>query len=211
VKEQRTRWLSTQLRLDFRRLIFIDETAAKTNMLRLRGRCPRGERPVVKAPAGHWQTSTLIQSIDHQGVRAAFVFDGATNAVAFETFVEKVLVPKLRGDEIIILDNLSSHKSSRVAELIHSTGAKIRFLPPYSPDLAPPRDAPIENIFSQLKAYLRSAAARTQEQLWNTISDGIKNILPQHCQNCLKPADTVLRNFRKCSSPKPSVLGMGER
>ena len=181
MKEQRTRWLSTQRRLDFRRLIFIDETAAKMNMLRLRGRCPRGERLVVKAPAGHWQTSTLIQAIDHQGVRAAFVFDGATNAAAFETFVEKVLVPKLRGDEIIILDNLSAHKSSRVAELIHSTGAEIRFLPPYSPDLNP-----IENIFSQLKSYLRSAAARTQEQLWNTISDAIRNILPQHCQNCFK-------------------------
>ena len=156
MKEQRTRWLSTQRRLDFRRLIFIDETAAKTNMLRLRGRCPRGERLVVKAPAGHWQTSTLIQAIDHQGVRAAFVFDGATNAAAFETFVEKVLVPKLRGDEIIILDNLSAHKSSRVAEIINSTVAEIRFLPPYSPDLNP-----IENILSQLKSHLRSAAART--------------------------------------------------
>lgn len=99
---------------------------------------------MVKAPAGHWQTSTLIEAIDHQGVRAAFVFDRATNAAAFESFVEDVLVPKLRGDEIIILDNLSAHKSNRVAELIDSPRDEIRFLPQCSPDLNP-----IENIFSR--------------------------------------------------------------
>jgi hypothetical protein len=118
VKEQRTHWLSTQRRPDFRRLIFIDEIAARTIMLRLRDRCLRGERLAVKAPAGHWQTSTLIHAIDHLGILAAFVLDGVTNAAAFETFVEKVLVPKLRDDEIIILDNLSAHKNSRAAELI---------------------------------------------------------------------------------------------
>lgn len=130
--------------MDFRRPTLNDETVAKTNMLRSRGRCPRGERLVVKAPAGYWQTSTLIQAIDNQGVRAALVFDGATNAAAFESFVENLLVPKLRGDEIIILDNLSAHKSSRLAELINSHRAEIRFLPQCSPDLNS-----IENVFSR--------------------------------------------------------------
>lgn len=161
--------------------MFIDETATKTNMARAYGRSPRGKRMIDPVPAGHWQTSTLIHAIDHQGTRAALLFEGATNTTVFETFVEKLLVPELRGDEIVILDNLSSHKGVRVQELIRSTGAELRFLPPYSPDLNP-----IEKIFSKLKAYLKSVAARTQSKLWDAVCKAMETIQPSDCQNCFK-------------------------
>ena len=147
-------------------------------MTRSRGRSPRGERLVAPVPCGHWQTSTLIHAIDHQGTRAALLFEGSTNTEVFETFVEQLLVPELKRNEIIILDNLSSHKGEKVNEIITATGAELRFLPPYSPDLNP-----IEKIFSKLKSYLRAVGARTQKDLWNTVCNALKTGLSYRQHN----------------------------
>jgi putative transposase len=149
-------------------------------MTPFRGRAARGERVIEAVPFGHWQTSTLIQAIDHQQVVASLVLEGASNTQVFETFVEQVLLPELRPGDLVILDNLASHKSIRTEELIRAAGAELRFLPPYSPDLNP-----IEKIFSKLKTCLRKAQARTRNTLWDAIAAAIQTITPSDCQNCL--------------------------
>lgn len=145
-----------------------------------RGRAPRGERLVESVPFGHWQTSTLIQAIDHQQVVASLVVEGASNLLIFEAFIEQILVPQLKPGDVVILDNLASHKSVRTDALIRAVGAELRFLPPYSPDLNP-----IEKIFSKLKTFLRRAQARTRDRLWDAIGSAIATITPSDCQNCL--------------------------
>lgn len=130
-------------------------------MTRLRGRAPRGQRVVAAVPHGHWKTTTLIAALDQQGLRCSMLLDGAVNALAFEAFVVQVLVPTLRPRELVVLDNLSSHKRPRVAELIRAAGADVVYLPPYSPDLNP-----IELAFSKVKQALRSLAARTVSDQW---------------------------------------------
>lgn len=152
----------SRLGLDPAKLVFIDETWAKTNMTRLRGRCLRGTRLVARVPAGHWQTTTLIAALDRCGMRCSTLVDGAVNRDVFEAFVEQVLVPTLHPGDIVVMDNLSSHKGRRVAELIHNAGATLLYLPPYSPDLNP-----IEMAFSKIKQLLRSLAARSRDALWN--------------------------------------------
>ena len=121
-------------------MIFIDETWAKTNMTRLRGRAPRGQRLVDKTPQGHWKTTTLIAALGLEGMQCSTVVDGAVNGDVFEAFVEQVLVPELKPGDVVIMDNLSSHKPARVRELIEATQAELRYLPPYSPDLNPIED-----------------------------------------------------------------------
>jgi len=143
-------------------MLFIDETWAKTNMTRLRGRAPRGQRLVAKVPHGHWKTTTLIAALARGGMRCSTTVDGAVNRDVFEAFVEQVLVPTLSPGDTVVMDNLSSHKGVRVRELIESTGARVLYLPPYSPDLNP-----IEMAFSKLKQLMRSAAHRTLEALWS--------------------------------------------
>lgn len=145
-------------------MIFIDETWAKTNMTRLRGRSLRGERVLDKSPHGHWQTTTLIAALGIEGVRCSTVVDGAVNGDVFIAFVERVLVPVLQPGDIVVLDNLSSHKSVRVRQMIEAAGASLQYLPPYSPDLNP-----IEMVFSKIKQLLRSMACRTREALWNSM------------------------------------------
>ena len=132
-------------------MIFIDETWAKTNMTRLRGRAPRGQRLVDKTPQGHWKTTTLIAALGLEGMQCSTVVDGAVNGDVFEAFVEQVLVPELKPGDVVIMDNLSSHKPARVRELIEATQAELRYLPPYSPDLNP-----IEMVFSKIKQLLRT-------------------------------------------------------
>ncbi|MCB9868051.1 MAG: IS630 family transposase [Phycisphaerales bacterium] len=152
-------------------------------MTRLRGRAPRGQRVVAAVPHGHWKTTTLIAALDQQGLRCSMLLDGAVNALAFEAFVVQVLVPTLRPHELVVLDNLSSHKRPRVAELVRAAGADVVYLPPYSPDLNP-----IELAFSKVKQTLRSLAARTVTDQW------------QHMQSVLDqvtPADTR-GYFRHC-------------
>ena len=154
--KRREDWFEGQLDLDPDRLVFIDETWASTKMARKRGRCPKGERLRMGVPHGHWKTTTFVGALTLGGFIAPFVLDGPIDRNAFETYVEKVLVPELSVGDVVVIDNLSSHKGPRVRELIEAAGARLLYLPPYSPDFNP-----IEMAFSKLKALLRKAAERT--------------------------------------------------
>ena len=152
-------------------------------MTRLRGRAPRGQRVVEAVPHGHWKTTTLIAALDCRGMRCSMVLDGAVNQLAFEAFVGTVLAPTLRPGDLVILDNLSSHKGPRVEQLIRAVGAEVVYLPPYSPDLNP-----IENAFSKIKQTLRSLGLRVMTELWAAIQPVLDRITPsdatgffQHC------------------------------
>ena len=148
--ERRLKWFDGQLDLDPERLVFIDETWASTNMARRYGRCRRGKRLRVGVPHGHWKTTTFVGALTLRGFIAPFVLDGPINRVAFETYVEKVLVLELRKGDTVIMDNLPGHKGPKVRQLIEAAGADLLDLPPYSPDFNP-----IENAFAKLKALLR--------------------------------------------------------
>lgn len=150
-------------------------------MTRLRGRALRGERLIDKTPHGHWKTTTLIAALGIEGIRCSTVVDGAVNGDVFEAFVEQVLVPELRRGDVVIMDNLSSHKRQRVRTLIGSTGARLQFLPPYSPDLNP-----IEMIFSKVKQALRSLACRTRDALWNAMQSVLDCVTTEDANNCFK-------------------------
>jgi transposase len=165
--------------MDADRLIFIDETWAKTNMTRLRGRAPRGERLIGKVPHGHFKTSTLIAALGLGGVRCAAVIDGAVNGDVFEAFVEQVLAPQLKPGDVVVLDNLSSHKRPRTRALIEGAGATLEFLPPYSPDLNP-----IEMVFAKIKQLLRSLACRTRDTLWNAMQSVLDAVVPTDAAHC---------------------------
>jgi len=178
VAQARKAWKADQASLDPDKLVFIDETGASTKMVRLRGRCPRGERLIAKAPWGHWKTTTFVAGLRQDGVVAPFVLDGPMNGDAFLVYVETFLVPALRPGDIAVMDNLPAHKVDGVRQRIESAGAELRLLPPYSPDLNP-----IEMAFSQLKAHLRKAAERTVPALWDRIGLCLDEITPQACRN----------------------------
>ena len=169
-------------------LIFIDETWAKTNMTRLRGRAPKGQRLVAKVPAGHWKTTTLIAALGVTGVCCSTVVDGAINGDVFEAFVSQVLVPRLRPGDVVILDNLSSHKRGSTRTLIQATGAAVLFLPPYSPDLNP-----IEMVFSKIKQRLRSLACRTREALWGAMQSVLDQVSASDAINCFRHCGYTLQ------------------
>ena len=171
-----------------RRLIFIDETWAKTNMTRLRGRAPIGERLIAKAPHGHWKTTTLIAALGIEGMRCSTVVDGPVNARLFEAFVEQVLVPQLRDGDLVVMDNLSSHKTDRTRKLIEAAGTQLLFLPPYSPDLNP-----IEMIFAKIKQLLRSLACRTRETLWQAMQSVLDQITAADARNCFRHCGYTLQ------------------
>jgi len=179
VAQRRQRWRDEQPSHDAKRLIFIDETWAKTNMTRLRGRAPRGQRLIDKTPHGHWKTTTLIAALGVEGVRCSTVVDGPVNADVFESFVEQVLAPELQPGDVVVMDNLSSHKRSRTRELIEAAGAELLYLPPYSPDLNP-----IEMIFAKIKQLLRSLACRTCQALWHAMQSVLDQITPSDAANC---------------------------
>ena len=166
------------MRRERHRLIFIDETGTNTKMTRLRGRSVRGERLNSKAPFGHWGTQTFVAGLKCGGLIAPWVVDAPMNRVIFETWVETQLAPALKPGDVVILDNLSSHKSERAERLIRAHGAWLLFLPPYSPDLNP-----IEMAFSKLKAHLRAIAARTIDDLWRAIGDICSLFSPAECSN----------------------------
>jgi transposase len=147
-------------------------------MARRHGRCPRGQRLRVGVPHGHWKTTTFVGALTLRGFIAPMVLDGPINRIAFETYVASVLVPELRPGDVVVMDNLSSHKGPRVREMIEAAGAELRYLPPYSPDFNP-----IENAFSKLKALLRKAAERTRDGLWSTIGLAIDLFSPDECRN----------------------------
>ena len=171
----------SQLGLDPSKLLFIDETWAKTNMTRLRGRATRGQRLVAKVPHGHWKTTTLIAALGHRGMRCSTTVDGAVNREVFEAFVEQVLVPSLSSGDIVVMDNLSSHKGQRVRALIESADATVLYLPPYSPDLNP-----IELAFAKLKHLLRSSGQRTVDGLWDFLGQALDAFTPGECQNDIR-------------------------
>jgi transposase len=179
VADKRNGWKAQQSTPSTGRLIFIDETWAKTNMTRLRGRAPIGQRLLAKIPHGHWKTTTLIAALCLGGILCSTVVDGAINADVFEAFVEQVLAPQLRDGDVVIADNLSSHKRARTRELIEAAGAKLVFLPPYSPDFNP-----IEMIFSKVKQLLRSMACRTREALWNGMQSVLNQVRASDAANC---------------------------
>lgn len=132
-------------------------------------------------PHGHWKTTTLIAALGVSGIYCSTVVDGAVNADVFEAFVERVLVPQLRPGDLVVLDNLSSHKRARTQMLIHAAGAEVRYLPPYSPDLNP-----IEMIFSKIKQLLRSLACRSKSTLWNTMQAVLDRVTPSDASNCFR-------------------------
>jgi len=147
-------------------------------MTRLYGRALRGERVVGYVPQAHWRTTTLIAALRCDGVMAPLVFTGATDEVAFQSYVEQVLVPELRPGDIVVLDRLAAHRGAAVGRAIRKVGAGVWYLPPYSPDYNP-----IEKIWAKVKAWLRRAGARTTAALWETIADALRAVTVQDCQN----------------------------
>jgi transposase len=164
--------------LEPERLVFIDETGASTKMARRHGRSLRGERCRAAVPHGHWKTTTFVGALRLEGMTAPMVLDGAMNGAAFLAYVEQVLVPTLKPGEIVVMDNLSAHKAFAVRAAIEAARAELRFLPPYSPDFNP-----IEMAFSKLKAGLKKTAARTVDDLWDAIAQGIDTFTPTECRN----------------------------
>ena len=163
--------------------MFIDETWASTNMARRYGRAPRGERLRAAIPHGHWKTTTFVAGLRLDGVVAPLVLDGPINAATFEAYVEQFLAPTLLPGNIVVMDNLSSHKGPKVRALIEAVGAKLLYLPPYSPDFNP-----IEKLFSKLKALLRKAAERTVDGLWRVIGECLNRFTPHECANYFEAA-----------------------
>ena len=165
------------------RLVFIDETAVTTKMTRLYGRAPVGERLVAKVPHGHWKTLTLVAALRAGGVTAPYVVDGPMDGPAFLAYVEEVLAPTLKKRDIVFMDNVRMHKVAGVAEAIEAKGAKLRYLPAYSPDLNP-----IENLYAKLKSDLRKGAARTVAALTRLVGRSLKTIAPSECARYFRHA-----------------------
>ena len=175
---RRRQWKAYQDRIDPTRLVFIDETWTKTNMAPLRGWSPRGERLPAKVPHGHWRTMTFLAALRHDRVEAPWLLDGPINGETFRLYVDKVLVPTLRQGDIVVMDNLGSHKSKAVRRAIRAAGARLLFLPKYSPDLNP-----IEQLFSKLKHWLRRAAGRTADAVCNALGPILETVTPHECSN----------------------------
>lgn len=161
--------------------MFIDETWAKTNMAPLRGWGPRGHRIIAKAPHGRWRTLTFLAALRHNRIDAPCVIDGPINGQSFLAYVEQFLVPTLHPGDIVVMDNLGSHKRQAVRSAIRAAGAKLFFLPPYSPDLNP-----IEQVFAKLKALLRKAQERSVEATWKRIGALLSEFSPSECANYLR-------------------------
>jgi transposase len=183
VARRRERWKAYQGRLDPARLVFIDETWAKTNMTRLHGWAPRGRKLLAKVPQGRWRTLTFLAALRYDRIDAPCVIDGPINGESFLAYVGQVLVPTLKPGDIVVIDNLGSHKGKAVRRAIRATGAKLFFLPPYSPDLNP-----IEQVFAKLKTLLRKAAERTVDATWKRIGTLLHAFTPQECANYFRNA-----------------------
>ena len=181
IARRREQWKKFQGRPDPRRLVFVDETWAKTNMTPLRGWAPVGQRLHAKVPYGHWKTMTFIAALRCDRIDAPFVFDQPINAASFTAWVEEHLCPTLMPGDIVVMDNLSSHKKPAVRAAIRARGARLLFLPPYSPDLNP-----IEQVFAKLKHLLRKAAERSVETTWRRIGTLLNAFPPHECANYLR-------------------------
>jgi transposase len=183
ISRRRAQWRNYQGRIDPARLVFIDETWAKTNMTRTHGWAARGERLVAKIPHGHWNTTTFLAALRYDRIDAPCLFDGPINGELFLAYVERVLAPTLKPGDIVILDNLGSHKGKAVRQVIRGVGAKLIFLPKYSPDLNP-----IEQAFAKFKTLLRKAGARTIEAISDAIASFLDRFTPQECANYFENA-----------------------
>ena len=173
----REAWRQKTHDLDPDRLVFLDESGAKTNMTRLYGRGFDGQRVVDSTPHGHWCTTTMISSLRLDGTTDAMVIEGPTDADVFEAYVEHVLVPSLRSGDIVVMDRLGPHKVSRIVDLIEQTGAAVWLLPPYSPDFNP-----IEKMWSKIKVFLRSAKPRTYAALMTAIAAALEAVAAEDAQ-----------------------------
>ena len=180
---KRARWKRHQTRLDPARLVFIDETWAKTIMTRTHGRARRGERLLAKVPHGHWKTMTFIAALRLDGITAPLVLDQPINGEWFRAYVEQALVPTLKPGDVVIMDNLGSHKGKAVGQAIRKARAHLLFLPPYSPDLNP-----IEQVFSKLKSQLRKADERSTEAVWRRIGALLETFTAKECANYIEHA-----------------------
>ena len=183
VARKRERWKARQGSIDPKRLVFIDETWAKTNMTRTHGRALRGARLMAKVPHGHWKTMTFVAALRVDGLTAPMVLDQPINGEWFLAYVEHVLTPTLTPGDVVIMDNLGSHRGRAVRAAIRKAGAHLLFLPPYSPDLNP-----IEQAFSKLKSQLRKADERSIETVWRRIGDLLNLFSPNECANYLRHA-----------------------
>lgn len=181
VAAARSAWRTEQGALPVARLVFVDETWAATNMTRRFGRSPRGVRCIGRVPHGHWHTTTFVGALRAQGLIAPLVLDGAINGAAFRAWVEQCLAPVLRAGDVVVMDNLGAHKVGGVRAAIEATGAELRYLPPYSPDLNP-----IEQVFAKLKALLRRTAARTQEARWHAVGQLLDQFSSAECSRYLR-------------------------
>lgn len=186
VAAARAAWRAAQSALDPESLVFVDEAWASTAMHRTHGRCPRGERLVCAAPAGHWKTTTFVAALRADGLTAPTVVDGAMDRATFEAWVAPQLVPVLRAGQVVVLDNLSAHTGPRVRELIEGAKCRVAYLPAYSPDLNP-----IEKAWSRLKANLRAAAKRTVREVEDLLGELTDTFRPEECRNY----------FRSCGYP----------
>src|SRR5512144_1004801 len=183
VAAARMAWADGQTKLDPERLVFIDETGTSTNMARLRGRARRGERLVGKIPHGHWKTTTFVAGLRSDALTAPCVIDGPMNGNTFLAYVEQILAPSLKPGDIVVLDNLSAHKVAGVREAVEAAGARLLYLPPYSPDFNP-----IEQLFAKIKALLRKAAERSVDGLWSRIASLLDAFPTSECANYFRNA-----------------------
>lgn len=179
----RAAWRAGQPALNPAQLVFLDETWATTNMTRRYGRAPRGERVVAAVPCGHWKTTTFLAGLRLDGLSAPLVLDGPIDGETFRAYIEQFLAPTLSPGDIVVMDNLGSHKVAGVRAAIEARGATLLYLPPYSPDLNP-----IEQVFAKLKAILRKVAVRTVDDLWQAIATALDQFTPAECRNYLANA-----------------------
>jgi transposase len=183
VRAARERWKNLQPSFDPAKLVFVDETGTSTNMARLRGRCRRGQRLVAHVPQGHWKTTTFVAGLRNNAVTAPFVIGEPMNGEIFLTYLAQCLAPTLALGDIVIMDNLPAHKVAGVREIIEARGARLLYLPSYSPDFNP-----IEQLFAKLKALLRKAAERSIPALWDRIGDIVQTITSDECFNYFRHA-----------------------
>jgi len=186
IAQAREVWREWQKSCDPARLVFLDETGAATDMVPRYGRSAVGTRCCDDAPGGHWHTATFIAGLRINGITAPWVMDRAMNGEAFKTYLQTQLVPTLAPGDIVVCDNLAAHKVAGVKKIVETAGAKILYLPPYSPDLNP-----IEQAFAKLKALLRKAMARSFDTLWKTIGKLLSRFSQQECQNYFRNSGYV--------------------
>jgi transposase len=201
LRRWRARWRTTCRELDPKRLIFIDESGLNLALTRLYARAPRGVRAVGSVPQNYGQNLTVLAALDRNGIRAALLVAGATDGDVFRTFVERVLVPKLRRGDRVVLDNLSAHKMAGVAEAVAQAGAQLLYLPPYSPDYNP-----IELAWSQIKRQLRTVGARTRPKLQRTLRRALQQISPREARAWFRHAGYGLHSLATRSNPDMSTI-----